>query len=116
MSKHTPGPWNVDCNQFGTMPTCQYIVRSSAADDNGVSNKGGVMIVGVGDCGWSDCDGPSLTSANAHLIAAAPDTYAACVGLLDAIHDSMTHESQRFHAAQIDAARAAIAKAEGSKQ
>lgn len=25
--------------------------------------------------------------------------------LLDAIHDSMTHESQRFHAAAIDAAR-----------
>lgn len=37
----------------------------------------------------------------------------ACRGLLDAIHDSMTHESQQFHAAQITAARAAIAKATG---
>jgi hypothetical protein len=42
-----------------------------------------------------------------------PDLLAACRGLLDAIHDSMTHESQRFHAEQIDAARAAIAKAKG---
>ena len=36
---------------------------------------------------------------------------AACEGLLNAIHDSMTHESQAFHAEQINAAKAAIALA-----
>ena len=71
----TPGPWTVDCNQFGSMPTCQFIVRSRG--DNGVAERDGVMVVGIGDCGFDDCDGPSLTMANARLIAAAPSMFAA---------------------------------------
>ena len=47
------------------------------------------------------------------LFCAAPDLLEACRGLLDAIHDSMTHESQNHHREQIDAARAAVEKAEG---
>ena len=66
----TPGPWQCDCNQFGTMPTCQPIVRTSNDGDNGVSDRDGIMIVGVGDCGWEDCDGPGFKDADAGLIAA----------------------------------------------
>lgn len=68
--KATAGPWRCDCNQFGTMPTCQPIVRTSNDGDNGVSDRDGIMIVGVGDCGWEDCDGPGFKDADAGLIAA----------------------------------------------
>ena len=53
--------------------------------------------------------------ANARLIAASPAMYAAIVGLLNAIHDSMLHESQRFHADEIAAAYAALAQVEGKQ-
>jgi hypothetical protein len=75
-------------------------VRSFKEGDNGVSDpKSGVMVVGVGDCGWEDCDGPRLSPANARLIAAAPDLLAACnIALMQvdgAIRDyAMTRDKQ----------------------
>ena len=47
------------------------------------------------------------------IVDSQPDLLAACRGLLDAIHDSMTHAAQAAHAEQIDAAKAAISKAKG---
>ena len=80
---HTPGPWRVDCNQWGTMPWSGWIVRTCNDGDNGESDPDGLMIVGVGDCGWDDLKhnmpiiGPQLSEADACLIAAAPDLLAA---------------------------------------
>jgi len=98
---HTPGPWTAFVNtvfwevhgpgDFGHIgDTC---ASSASAPEYGRSME--------------------LGGANARLMAAAPDLLAACNGLLDAIHDSMTHASQKHHEAAIAAARAAIAKATG---
>lgn len=103
MTQHTPGPWFAEFN--GTY----WEVWS-----NGDFGR-------IGDACASSASRPEhgsleLGEANARLMAAAPDLLAACKGLLDAIHDSMTHAAQAAHAEQIDAARAAIAKAEGGAQ
>lgn len=50
---------------------------------------------------------------HAPLIATAPGLLVSVSDLLDIIHDSMTHESQRHHAETLDAARANLAKATG---
>jgi len=112
MRKHTPGPWSVDCNQFGTMPTCHNIVRNCSDGDNGVSDRNGVMVVGVGDCGWDDCDGPSLSIENATLIAAAPVLLEACQRSLAAF-ESYARWTGAVGAVgiEIDLLRAAIKKA-----
>ena len=103
MSKHMPGPYTPQEIASSTGSYWAILTNWTSHDENG--SPGEVVAVVYGG---------QAARANAHLLAAAPDTYAACVGLLNAIHDSMTHESQRFHAAQIDAARAAIASATGA--
>lgn len=60
-TKHTPGPWEIDCEYV------QQVGQTSLAICN-VMN----MDVG-GDTGWYS--GP-VTQANKHLIAAAPTMYA----------------------------------------
>ena len=47
-------------------------------------------------------------AADAPLIARAPEMDAAIRGLLDIIHDSMTHAAQSHHSDAINAARKAI--------
>lgn len=89
---HTPGPWKV------IEPFDVYDEWRVAIDDN----DPGVAVVAV-------MDSQSENEANAHLIASAPELYAALKALLD----WSTSEYQSN--ARIDAqARAALAKAEGS--
>ena len=101
MSKHTPGPWTA-------------VKNSAYWEIDGPDDFGGVADTCASSAGEPDFGrSMALGEANARLIAAAPDLLSACRGLLDAIHDSMTHESQNHHREQIDAAFAAVEKAEG---
>jgi len=86
MSKHTPGPWEVNFKKF-----------------NEVRAENGAVV--------AECK--KLTSlvglqANARLIAAAPNLLEALQGLLNALPSATTHPAIR-------AARAAIAKATGDE-
>ena len=87
--KWTPGPWIVftsedewGCDTFvGTLTDTLFDVRP-----------------------WK---GPAWQNGNAHLIAAAPDLYAALDGLLGLLDAGSLYEPQAY------AARAALAKARG---
>jgi hypothetical protein len=91
-AKHTPGPWSVEpySRDSGHQITVPLKI------DN--------VCIAIAPDLW-DCDGGRATcEANAHLIAAAPDLLAALkevVRISDRKHDAW------------DAARVAIAKAEG---
>ena len=87
MSKPTPGPWEL--NE-------QYVIARS---------KRGLRTI----CQWrSYSDEP-----NARLIAAAPDLLAALKALSAGLHDEIDMKAN-IKAAEVRAARAAIAKAEGA--
>ena len=65
-------------------------------------------------CAWCCGQRETLPLGMCRTHAAAPDLLAACKSLLDIIHDDLTHARQEDHRAALDAARAAIAKAEGN--
>lgn len=91
MSKHTPGPWRYDrCN--GSPTTGEHMIAGG---------KPGYLAE-VRDCGSGD------VSANARLIAAAPD-------LLEALRDCEQNMiiSTVADMARLGRVRAAIAKATG---
>jgi len=84
MSTPTPGPWDI---------IDQYII---AADESVI-------------CQWESY----TEEPNARLIAAAPDLLAALKGIVAGVNDA--HDSRPLiRAAEVRAARAAIAKAEGT--
>jgi hypothetical protein len=114
MSKHTPGPWKVI--QAGDPFNVPRII----------AERGGVAVVCVNR--YMGEKGPSAEeSANARLIAAAPDLLAAlkiAYFELNAIHarDGVPYTSdgwksgvdQAYFSSVVEQARAAIAKAEGA--
>lgn len=102
-SKHTPGPWRTS-NSYGHVFTGDYKVICKMADNNPLLN-------------WA-VEGSSIeNSANARLIAAAPELLSALKALFE--HCSMVHNqwgdncNQKQADAAIVAGRAAIVKAEG---
>jgi hypothetical protein len=117
MGEHTKGPWEVDCNQWGTMPWSGLIVRTRNDGDNGESDHDGLMIVGVGDCGWNNLKysmpilGPQLSEADARLIAAAPDLLAVCQELAESAAYWSEYD---VPLGIVDRLKAAIAKATGA--
>lgn len=118
-AKHTPGPWYFDCNHFGTMPHAANIIRSQKDGDNGISDSDGLMVVGVGDCGWEDFgDAPSLSDADAALISAAPELLDSLENLAAAFETMLCHaampEADRLQRERLlGSAKDAIAKATG---
>ena len=90
-TKFTPGPWRYDRTN-GSPTTGEHMIAGA---------KPGYLAE-VRDCGSGD------VRANAHLIAAAPDLYAALYALLKA---NLSCDDDNIDAA--DAARAALAKARG---
>ena len=95
-TKFTPGPWVADT----TDPSDVVVWAVPDPSDKLIANIGQrVQQVQVA----FDCD-----IANAHLIAAAPDLYAALYALLKA---NLSCDDDNIDAA--DAARAALAKARG---
>lgn len=92
MSKHTPGPW-------------QHSVKLSGSENHRGFRIWGADGWALADVQPADEDGTE-GEANARLIAAAPDLLEALKGVLR-VADRKTDE--------FDAARAAIAKAEGEE-
>jgi len=91
MSKHTPGPW-------------------MAREPNGPGNGWRVGPAWLGEAPSSN-----ETSANANLIAAAPDLLAACEAFVEAEHAAILDGQRAFsiYVDAIDDAKSAIAKARG---
>jgi hypothetical protein len=96
LSEFTPGPWKVD--------GVDEVYGPRVASDSGLP------IAALND--WEDAE----SSANLHLILAAPDLYEALTGLLDApLYEGghpLTRLSER-HIQATESARAALAKARG---
>lgn len=95
MTKHTPGPWHVSDPRPYASTHCVDVI-------------GGLSLV-------AQCVPQSernTEKANARLIAAAPDLLAALKGLLG---DRTLAGMDKMEQEEIDAALAAIAKAEGRK-
>ena len=88
--KWTKGPWRYDRTN-GSPTTGEHMIAGA---------KPGYLAE-VRDCGSGD------VRANAHLISAAPDLYAALDGLLGLLDAGSLYEPQAY------AARAALAKARG---
>ncbi len=88
--KWTPGPWRYDRTN-GSPTTGEHMIAGA---------KPGYLAE-VRDCGSGD------VRANTHLIAAAPDLYAALDGLLGLLDAGSLYEPQAY------AARTALAKARG---
>lgn len=93
MNNHTPGPWTFENDEESLD---QWLVRAPSTDNNDI-------VATVPKTGDSEYDN-EVVYFNAHLIAAAPE-------LLDALKCILAI-TDRNHVAW-DAARAAIAKAEG---
>ncbi len=99
-AKHTPGPWLV---------TRQYVVGPRDESDS----QGFGMVVGVADVYGEN------RNQDAHLIAAAPDLLEALKGAIGALefsrdyHADLSNAEQAFAQDRLDAALAALAKAEG---
>jgi hypothetical protein len=103
VSKHTPGPWYAQRTNWKGEPAGHkiYILgdeHETYDDEDDEDAATGVAIV------EGNATSTGVTEANARLIAAAPDLYAACEALLD----TGTHLG-----AVIAMAQAAVAKAEG---
>ena len=122
--KHTPGPWNVVFYGSGQanvqMPRGRSFVFGTVYGASGVSNKdGSIGISGHVLDGLTETEYQHQRAADAYLIAAAPDLYAALGVLLrsaEAIHSFGLSESVPPLTAvcfsdSLDAARSALALA-----
>ena len=89
----TPGPWTVH--------------KSRTTDDVGIIGGGGCLAECFSEIRRKNENAVREQEANAHLIAAAPDLYAALDGLLGLLDAGSLYEPQAY------AARAALAKARG---
>lgn len=106
MSKHTPGPWTVG-------KRCGQEVDINAPDGDpqlGYSSWSRMAV--VYGCDGQPETGSRVVEANARLIAAAPDLLVALRELLEEGRGSTYPASECL----LDAAEAAIAKAEGRSQ
>jgi hypothetical protein len=96
MSKPTPGPWTATHDEL----ECFKLEAGDVAIIDG--------------CGC--CNSPWLSSdADARLIAAAPDLLQACQLIVSAFDELKQTSAARYEPLQINAARAAIAKATGGQ-
>lgn len=91
----TPGEWGCGCGQSKRFI---YAEIQPGQSENAVVGRAedGIHI------------GTAASEANARLFANSKRMDAAIRGLLDIIHDSMTHAAQTHHADAINAARKAI--------
>lgn len=108
MSKHTPGPWEIQWTDMWCPETDDWIPEGGFAEHIRASGDG-ELYERESICGT--CDGCNLIkAANARLIAAAPDLLKALQAMLDCCYD-IERDIETEDA--VEEARAAIAKAIG---
>jgi hypothetical protein len=90
---HTPSPWKVRRNQSTNKPSCEITTQ----------DKTSICYMSKGDAGLND----------AHLISAAPELLEQLKYLV-ALEEATAGECGEEETPHLDAARAAIAKAEGA--
>lgn len=105
-AKHTPGPWRVEENTTLIWGKCNPDDQSNWGMGYPIAE---CRITPISQIGWATGPSEDEGEANACLISASPDMLEALKGLLD----SMEMENPLAHKTQVDAARLAIAKAEG---
>ena len=100
-AQHTPGPWQVAVDIFDNDGMPETAIQAM---------NGGATVAVALDFGLNN---PDMRQANARLIAAAPDLLEALQELVSivAIHQFSTNN--KFAWAEMECARAAIAKATG---
>jgi len=104
-TKHTPGPWRISGESATTVQ----------ADYRAINSEGGVLIataLGYPNSGYFPSDDEA--TANAALIAAAPELLEAAEGIVSR-WDSPLWKDQPHTGIFIDRLRAAIAKAKGEQ-
>jgi hypothetical protein len=97
MAEHTPGPWSVG-----------YRFGSKVATSIWQNNPPGDPVASV-----TELQPPSERTANAHLIAAAPDLLAACEAALAHLTDPASTVTVSRYKALTEQLRVAIARAYG---
>ena len=109
MSKHTPGPWVAGKpSSVVGWPVVATSGRSICSITYVQKSKIDPTVPGDGAFNRE-------SSANAHLIAAAPDMYKALKECADALHDIATGKGGWAWEEVLDTARAALAKAAGEQ-
>jgi hypothetical protein len=93
-TKHTPGPWEWDEDE-----TCMRLMGALEP------NCHGLQILNTSKKGYYPL------AADARLIAAAPDLYAACEAVLDYLENGESNVNNRRLIPNLDRLRAALAKA-----
>lgn len=101
MSKHTPGPWEVDRNS------------THAGAIANIFHCLGNDWVEVWSKEWPDSE--EIQEANARLIAAAPELLLALEMSIDALRERAEGYGEPDHADDLKRALAAIAKAKGGE-
>jgi len=96
-TQHTPGPW-----------------RLSSGDETEIFS--GAKPVARAHCGGLTSVKLPEAEANARLIAAAPELLAALVEMVVLYADHEQYDDEGYETAGINAARAAIARAQGAAQ
>lgn len=94
--KFTPGPWSITAGRIATN------------EISATSPRGKSKVIARCSASWS---GQEIASANAALIAAAPDLHEALQGCLNFLENTESELGIKLPSA--DAARAALAKARG---
>lgn len=92
---HTPGPWRWENEGYYS----------------GLKGPNGEWICDDGSAGGEYGQQIDPDSADGKLIAAAPDLLAACIDARDALHSLGSTSTDHYHADEIAALDAAIAKA-----
>ena len=100
-TKHTPGPWKVLTNMGGR--------RVAVCTENAAPTQAGICEMDSRSINV-DYDGQL---ANARLIAAAPELLGALTGVLPVFFNDSMRTLAKVYAKEIEAAEAAIAKADG---
>jgi len=98
MSKHTPGPWEIDTEWlFDDQPMWRSVVSEWDSKNRRMSVSG------------------HIGEANANLIAAAPDNYECNIELAAIVRELCAAYNHPLPQASLDRSDSAIAKARGEK-
>jgi hypothetical protein len=110
MAGHTPGPWSVVIDDSGDRPVSVPSIQAAEEYDCAI-----VHWDGFWQEHWQSARGNREMRANARLIAAAPDLLEALQAILADCGEAMLdgYVENSLHSDEVNAARAAIAKASG---